>query len=99
MNRAGFEFHPSARLELAAAARFYRDESPGLGRAFVAEVRASVERIVEFPNSGSPGPGDVRRVFLDRFPFTLIYRTHGGVLQIVAAAHQRRRPDYWRERL
>jgi len=38
----------------------------------VAEVRASVGRIIEFPHSGSPGPDSVRRVYLDRFPFTLV---------------------------
>lgn len=93
-----FRFHPSAREELAVAARFYRNESPGLGRAFVAEVRASVGRIIEFPHSGSPGPDDVRRVYLDRFPFTRVYRTDAGVVEIMAAVHQRRRPGYWRER-
>lgn len=93
-----FRFHPGAREELIAAARFYRNESPDLGQTFVAEVRASVERIVEFPDSGSPGPDEVRRVHLARFPFSLVYRTDAGVVEIVAAAHQRRRPDYWRER-
>jgi plasmid stabilization system protein ParE len=94
-----FRFHPSAREELVAAARFYRNESPGLGRAFVVEVRTSVERIVEFPHSGSPDPGNVRRAYLDRFPLTLVYRTAAGVVEVIAAAHQSRRPGYWRDRL
>jgi plasmid stabilization system protein ParE len=92
-------FHPSAREELAAAARFYRNESPRLGRVFVAEVRASVKLITAFPDSGSPGPDDVRHVYLDRFPFTLVYRTDGSDVEVIAAAHQRRRPAYWRERV
>ena len=94
-----FGFHPLAREELKTAARFYRDESPGLGKAFVAEVRATVAQIRTFPESGSPDADDVRRVYLDRFPFTLVYRVNAGVLEVVAAAHQRRHPDYWRGRL
>lgn len=39
------QFHPEARREPRSAAEFYRDESPGLGRAFVAEVRAASARI------------------------------------------------------
>ena len=92
-------FHPSARLELRAAAEFYRDELPGLGRAFVSEVRAAIALISEFPQSGAPDPQGVRSVFLRRFPFTLVYRLGPEAIEIVAAMHQRQRPGYWRDRL
>ncbi|MCH8812843.1 MAG: type II toxin-antitoxin system RelE/ParE family toxin [Gemmatimonadetes bacterium] len=54
------QFHPEARRELRAAAEFYRDERPGLGRAFVAEVRAAAARTAEFPQSGSAEVTDIR---------------------------------------
>jgi len=47
-------FHPDARTELLAATRFYRAEAAGLGRALASEVRWALERISEFPESGSP---------------------------------------------
>lgn len=93
------QFHPEARRELRAAAEFYRDESPGLGRAFVAEVRVAAARIAEFPQSGAVEVTDIRRILLKRFPFALMYRSSEGSIEILAAMHQRREPAYWRERL
>jgi hypothetical protein len=33
------------------------------------------------------------------FPFSLLFRIDGEGLFVVAVAHQRRRPGYWRRRL
>ena len=92
-------FHPDARAELVAAIRFYQQEARGLGRAMAGEVRSALARISEFPESGSPDNEDLRRVFLDRFPFTLVYRIRGEGLEVLALMHQRQRPDYWRTRV
>ena len=94
-------FHPDARGELLAATRFYQQESGGLGRAMAGEVRAALQRISDFPESGSPDgtPDDLRKVFLDRFPFTLVYRLRDDGLEVLAVMHQRQRPDYWRTRV
>ncbi len=93
-------FHPAARQELRAAAVFYRDESPGLGREFVRQVRIVLERIGEWPESGSPeGEKEIRRASLRRFPITIVYRPGSEAIEIVAVMHQRQRPGYWRDRL
>jgi toxin ParE1/3/4 len=94
------EFHPSARDELRAAVRFYRQESPGLAWALMGEVRSALDRVREFPQSGSPSSvaAGTRRVFLDRFPFTLVYREQPDAIEILAVMHQRQRPGYWRSR-
>jgi toxin ParE1/3/4 len=39
-----------------------------------------------------------RRLVLPRFPYNLVYEVHDDLLLIVAVAHQRRHPDYWRRR-
>jgi len=92
-------FHPDARTELLAAIRFYRAETVGLGRALASEVRSALERISAFPESGSPDGENLRKVFLDRFPFTLVYRLRGEEIEVLAVMHQRRRPGYWRARV
>ena len=92
-------FHPAARTELLAATRFYRVEAAGLGRALASEVRSALERISVFPESGSPDGEDLRKVFLDRFPFTLVYRVRGDEIEVLAVMHQRQRPGYWRTRV
>jgi hypothetical protein len=41
----------------------------------------------------------VRRAQLRRFPFLLLFRVLGReVIEILAVAHMRRRPNYWKRR-
>jgi plasmid stabilization system protein ParE len=74
--------HPEARQELRAAARFYEDQVPNLGREFVQEVRVVLERLAEWPASGSPNEDDARRVVLARFPFTVVYQLLPEVIEV-----------------
>lgn len=39
------------------------------------------------------------RAFLDRYPFSIVYREEPREIQIIAAAHPERRPGYWMKRL
>jgi hypothetical protein len=40
-----------------------------------------------------------RRLVLRRFPFAIVYRLAGEFVLVLAIAHMRRRPGYWRGRL
>jgi len=91
-------FHPEARHELRAAARFYEDQVQNLGREFVREVRVVLTRVAEWPGSGSPHDGDIRRVVLARFPFTVAYQILPDGIEVIAVMHQRQMPGYWRGR-
>lgn len=91
-------FLPAARQEFLAAADRYEAGSPGLGEEFIGEVERAVARIAAFPDHSSPYFGATRGVVLDRFPFDVVYRSDQGLL-VVAVAHQRRKPFYWRARL
>ena len=39
-----------------------------------------------------------RRAVLNRFPYLVVFREHEFHIQIVAIAHGRRRPNYWKSR-
>jgi len=91
-------FHAGAHADFGKSALFYERELPGLGAAFVAEVERTIEFVVTHPNAGSPLWRDFRRVFVRRFPFAVIYRAMNETVFVVAIAHQRRRPNYWRSR-
>jgi toxin ParE1/3/4 len=92
------EFRPEAELEFLEAALRYDTEVPGLGERFGAEVKRVTDLLLEYPDVGH-GVGSGRRKFsLHRFPFTLIHTTSPDVLHVLAVAHDRRRPNYWRSR-
>lgn len=40
----------------------------------------------------------IRRHILRHFPYTVFYEILGNTVTVLAVAHQRRRPGYWRER-
>ena len=84
--------------ELDEAADFYESAQVGLGRAFALEVERAVDRIAVFPESGSPFRATVRAAIVRNFPFWVMYRVLDTELLILAVAHQRRRPGYWRKR-
>ena len=92
------EFHSEAEEELLESALFYDSRVKGLGESFTSEVQRTVEMIREHPDLGSPLGSKVRRVLVRRFPYNIIYRHDANRIFILAVAHQRRRPGYWRHR-
>jgi plasmid stabilization system protein ParE len=92
------DIHEDADRELNDAANYYDSESPGLGTLFLDQVDDGYQRILENPHAAAEVDSDIRRLVLAKFPFNLIYEIDGDVILILAVAHQRRRPHYWRER-
>ena len=88
---------------MAAAARWYETHRSGLGAEFLDAVDAAVARIAETPQLGSAVPGiadgTIRRRPVLRFPYHVVYIALSERLQILAIAHDRRRPAYWVGRL
>lgn len=93
------ELHSAARAEFDEAADRYESERPGLGAAFIAEVRRTADRAAAAPLTGSPYGRQVRRMLVRRFPYALVYAVESERVFVVAVAHHRRRPRYWGRRL
>jgi plasmid stabilization system protein ParE len=93
-----FSIHETAEIEINEAADFYDLESPGLGSIFIDEIQRSIEIIAQFPEAGPIIRGRVRKKPLVKFPFSLIYSIRSDELRLLAVAHQKRRPFYWRGR-
>ena len=91
-------FHNDAADELEEAAVFYESRVAGLGKSLVNEVERTVSLIERYPDAGAAVGRNRRRVRLDRFPYSVVYRKTADTLVIIALAHQRRRPGYWRGR-
>ena len=88
---------------MAEAARWYEMHRAGLGIEFLEAVDAAVAGIAETPRMGSLVPGvpdqTSRRRPVRRFPYHVVYMELSDRLQILAVAHDRRRPGYWAGRL
>jgi plasmid stabilization system protein ParE len=95
---ADIRFSPEAVGEAEAAYRWYRERSPAMASAFLAALERAVLQIAEAPERPAAYLHGTRRVLLRRFPYMVVYRVHGDAVEVVAVAHGRRRPGYWRTR-
>jgi plasmid stabilization system protein ParE len=91
--------HPSALLETEFAIDWYRQRSPRAAQRFLDEIDRLVNRIADHPTQFPSYEAGTRRAFLRRFPYFLVFREIQGETQIVAIAHGRRRPGYWKKRV
>ncbi|WP_396221778.1 type II toxin-antitoxin system RelE/ParE family toxin [Gemmatimonas sp.] len=70
-----------------------------MGEDFVAEVRQVTALVVRSPDAGAPMASGRRRWLCERFPYAVVYRVApDGSIRVLAVAHHRRRPGYWRSR-
>ncbi len=92
------EFHPGALGDARSALLWYAERSEPAALRFEAELRRAVEFIGLLPSAGSPGGFGTRRHRLHGFPHALIYRVGSDSLLVLAVAHERREPGYWRGR-
>ena|ERR1043165_6385393 len=94
----GYRFLLPAEEEMTEASVFYEAGSPSLGGEFLDDVQRGVDLLCTHPMIGQSIGEGLRRMLLHRFPFNLIYAIESDTILIIAVAHQRRRPDYWRDR-
>ena len=97
-------FSPEAATELRADVAWYDNRHDGLGWRFEVAVDEVADGLVIWPESGAVWPGlDVGQIIRSHgvtgFPYRIIYTFNQTELLIIAVAHEKRRPGYWRDRL
>ena len=96
-------FGPEAIAELSDALRWYEQRRAGLGLALLSAVDAAVKSVTRWPRSGALVVGlealDVRRVPVSSFPYHVAYLIVDEQIEVLAIAHDRRRPIYWSDRV
>lgn len=91
---------PAARYELIHAQDWYENELPGLGRRFLAEVEAAIERMQTNPQQFPTIHKNVRRALLRHFPYCLMFVIEpDDSLTVIACFHGSRNPIRWQGRL
>ena len=92
------EYLEEALQEAEAAARWYAERSVTAAAGFSDEIDAAESAILRLPEAWPPYDHGTRRYLLQRFPFSVVYRVEARRVVIVAVAHARRRPGYWKSR-
>ena len=93
------EYLEAAVQDAEAAARWYAEHSAAAARGFTDEIEAAEAAIAGRPEAWPRFGHGTRRYLLRRFPFSVIYRVESSRVLVIAVAHGRRRPGYWKPRL
>ena len=89
----------AAREEFSAAVDWYERRRSGLGAEFFDSVTAVTSLIQAHPQIGTFDPETrTRRMSVERFPYQVVYHVSDEEIIIVAIAHSKRRPGYWKSR-
>jgi toxin ParE1/3/4 len=98
MNAPTFEFHPEALLEAWEARRWYAERNLQAAESFLAEFDHAREQVVAHPDRWPPYLHGTRRYRFRRFPYLLVYHATPERIVVLAVAHAKRRPGYWKTR-
>ncbi|MBI3945353.1 MAG: type II toxin-antitoxin system RelE/ParE family toxin [Armatimonadetes bacterium] len=92
------DLHPEAVAEASAAYEWYRERSAAAAEGFASELEHALARILEAPAGWSPHLHGTRRHVMRHYPYQVVYRVREDAIEVVAVAHCRRKPGYWRHR-
>lgn len=99
MSGASVRIHPAALDEAEAAAEWYRRRSAHAAEMFLDELDRAIARIGDSPGQFPEYAFGTRRMLLRQFPYLVVFRETAAGVEILALAHGRRSPGYWRERV
>jgi toxin ParE1/3/4 len=87
---------PAAEDDVRSAFIWYRKRNALAAQAYRAEVFDAIDRIAEAPLIPPPDDKGNRKRMLRRFPYSVYYDVSNSIVTILAVAHHRRKPAYWR---
>jgi plasmid stabilization system protein ParE len=99
MGSKPFQFHPAAREEFRNAIRWYRSQNPLVSAEFRLTVSGVIRLVVQASQRWPKYLYGTRRFVMRRFPFSIIYIDDPELVTVVAVAHSKRKPGYWRGRV
>lgn len=89
----------AARQEFDEAIDWYAKRSTGSAIGFAAEIDAAIEKIGDDPQRFPRAFAGCQRCSVERYPYSVVFYQSGNEIVIVAFAHSKRRPGYWRSRM
>ena len=89
------EFHVETANDLNAAVSYYDRLQSGLGGALRKEVYAAISLAVSEPQHYAVVERGIRRCFVKRFPYSILFRVVApDLVRILVIRHQRRNPEF-----
>lgn len=100
MSKMALELDDAAEAEFYGIVDYYKQFDQTLSYVFIQEFEVAVQRLTKFPKAGHPYLHQTKRIFLNRFPYAIVYKVYRDeLIMVFAIMHMKRKPDYWEKRL
>ena len=99
MDKMAFELDDAAEAEFYDIVDYYKQFDQALSYDFIQEFEDAVQRLIKFPKAGHPYLHQTKRIFLNRFPYGLIYSVEADQIVIFGVMNLKRKPGYWKSRI
>ena len=88
----------AAKGELLHETKYYKALRPETGAKFRVAVDQAFDRIKRAPPSGKPDEEHCRRMRIEGFPFSVVYREEALEIVVYAIRPDAKEPGYWLHR-
>ena len=100
MEELAFELNDAAEAESYDIVDYYKQFDQSLSHDFIHEFEDAVQRLIKFPKTGQLYLHQTKRIFLNRFTYSIVYKIYRDeLIMVFAIMHMKRKPDYWKKRL
>ncbi len=89
------KFAKEASYEFLESVEWYESRGKGLGLGFTDEIDSTIERIKLNPEMYMKVAGSIRRIQMNKFPYSVFYTTEDDILVILRIFHNKRKPIEW----
>jgi plasmid stabilization system protein ParE len=96
---ANIVFHPDAEAEYRDGYAWYEARSAKAAANFEAAIEHALALIRNDPNQWPICDDQHHLYILRRYPYSIVYSVQDQTITVVAIAHARRRPNYWKDRV
>ena len=93
------EFFEDAVAEAEADRAWYRKRSESAEAGFLRELDHAIQQVIDAPTQWPLYLAGTHRYVFPTYPYSLVYFVEHNVIRVVAVAHDKRRPGYWRDRV
>lgn len=86
------KFSQEASSEFLESVEWYESRAKGLGLRFTDEIDSTIERIKLNPDMYMKVAESIRRIQMNKFPYSVFYTTEDDILVILRIFHNKRKP-------
>lgn len=88
-----------AKKEIREAREYYDSIDKNIGRSFVSQISHSLDLIKQNPLAFPAERKNIRKCLVKKFPYKILYAIEDNNILVLAVMHQKRKPNYWLNRM